>query len=174
MSNDSELHPSLCTINQEIFTELLRVKHCEECKGTTMNKQTPYSWVAYHAVENKNIGKRIGKITCCNYSEGNVALWKAMSWENPRVKLGVFTAGRGSSESKGWELGGGCAWRKERGDQGVLKEWPVKSERGKQKLYYLFISVLSMPSEKTPTKIKGQSIGFLHIFLLDRYCDGRY
>lgn len=43
MSNDSELHPSLCTINQEIFTELLGVKHCEECKGTTMNKQTPYS-----------------------------------------------------------------------------------------------------------------------------------
>lgn len=57
LSNDSELDPSLCTVNQEIFTELLGVKHCEEGKGTMMNKQTPYSHVAYSAVENKNIGK---------------------------------------------------------------------------------------------------------------------
>lgn len=76
-----------------------------------MNKQNSYSPVSYSLVEKTNIKWRIGQISHCNCSKGNVPLWESISQGNPRMKLRMFTVNGGSCESEGGELGGSwCLW----------------------------------------------------------------
>lgn len=125
----------------------------------------------------------VRKITQNNYCKGTVPLWRDMSQENPKVKLGVFRCllqTEGSVRLKAWEWGGAwCLWETEdRGPEcpkGVANE---KQERKQTQIICLFLWYLYLLNRHKQKKLLSMIL-YLNscfvlfcFFVLARYCDG--